>query len=198
MQHIVYATCVVVAAASASAAITPISPFTGDKAEGFEAIYSPGAYPGPIPIFGGDATMDDTLSHTIVISYVWTGGGGQVLPYNGNLFSGGVAGPELITFNKGAYQFGGYFTSCGPLADGTITFYDDEGASLGSMAMDYDPTVWVWQGWESDIPFYSVEITSANVPNVSTQMDDLQVSFVPEPATFSLLVLGAGLLARRR
>ena len=191
-------TIVLFSAAVASAAITPIGEFTGDLQEGFENIYSPGAYPGPIPFFGGFATMDDSLAHTVVIAYFWTGQGGDVYPYNGNLFAGGVAGSEIITFSSPIQQFGGFFTTVGPNPDGSVIFRDETGATIDTLSMSVTPTQWGWQGWTSDVPFKSIEIIGNNVPGCSTQLDDLQMSYVPEPAALGLIVLGAGLLMRRR
>lgn len=185
-------------AAGAYAAVTPIGEFNGDLSEGFEAIYSPGAYPGPIPIFGGFATLDDNIAHTIVISYVWQGGGGVVYPYNGNLFSGAVVGTEIFTFSTPIQQFGGFFTTVGPIADGTIIFRDEFGAAIDTLPMTITPAEWGWQGWSSSIPFKSIEIIGNNVPGISTQLDDLQLSYVPEPSTLGLIALGLGSLFGRR
>ncbi len=198
VQRVLLAALVVWAASMASASVTPIGEFTGDVAEGFENIYPPAGYPGPIPIFGGAATLDDTLAHFVVISYVWQGPGGVVYPYNGNLFSGGVAGSELIQFNNPVTQFGGFFTTVGANPDGTIIFRGGEGEIIDTLPMTIQPAVWNWQGWSSTTPISSIEIISANVPGMSTQLDDLQATYVPEPTSLGLVALGLGTLLRRR
>ena len=197
-RQITLAALVLLMVGTAGAAINPIGEFTGDMVEGFEGIYSPGAYPGPIPLFDGFATMDDTLAHTCVIAYVWSGGGGVLYPYNGNLFGGGVAGGEIIQFSSPVMQFGGFFGTVGPMAGGTVNFYDEAGGLIETVSMTCNPADWIWQGWSSDVPFKSVEIIGANVPGVSTQLDDLRFSYLPEPSMLVLLTVGAGLVLRRR
>lgn len=181
----------------AGAAVVPVDEFSGDLWEGFEAIYAPGAYPGPIPIFEGQATFDDTLAHMVVISYVWQGPAGVVHPYNGNLFSGGVVGPEFIQFATPVSDFGGYFTTVGATGDGQIKFYDGEGLVFETMPMTIVPGEWLWQGWHSDVPVTAVEIIGGSVPGVSVQCDDLVATLVPEPTTAGLIAV-AGLFRRRR
>ncbi len=198
LQHALVTAFALVAVASASAAVTPIGEFTGEKFEGFENIYPPGGYPGPIPIFNGFATMDDTLAHFCVIAYIWSGQGGEVYPYDGNLFGGTVAGSTLFQFSEPVKQFGGFFTTVGPLPGGEVKFRDAGGNLLADLAIDVTPTVWGWQGWLSDTPIASIEVIGANVPSASMQYDDLQVSVVPEPAALGLLALGAAFVMRRR
>ena len=118
-------TVVVLAGAGvAMADITPVGEFMGDMTEGFENVLPPGGYAGPIDIFEGNVSMDDTLAHFVVISFIWSGPGGEVLPYNGNLFGGTVAGSTLFTFDTPVSDFGGYFTTVGAVPGGSVVFRD--------------------------------------------------------------------------
>ncbi len=185
------------AASLAVADVVPIPEFTGSLSEGFENIYPPGGYPGPIPIFGGAATMDDTLAHTVVIAYVWQGPAGQVFPYDGNLFGGTVAGSTMFTFPTPVQEFGGFLNSIGPVPGGNVVFRDALGGEIATLPVTITPGQWAWQGWRSDVPIGSIEVIGAGVPGFSTLYDDLQAN-VPEPATLTLVLAAAGWLLRRR
>jgi hypothetical protein len=177
--------------------VVPVGPFTGDITEGFENIYAPGSYP-VVPVFDGLAEMTDSLANIGVITNVWNGPGGTVYPYNGNLMGGTPAGSTLFDFSTPVMQFGGYLSTVSDVSDGTITFRDERGGVIGSLPYSVTPTIWAWQGWSSDTPIKSIEVTG-NGPfgNRPMQYDDLQV-IVPEPGTLGLLIIGAGLLRRRR
>ena len=184
-----------VSSSTALAAVTPIGEFTGNISEGFENVAPPAGYPTPLTVFGGVATMDDQLAHFNVIAFSWQGPAGSYGPYNGNLFEGSVAGSTLITFNTPMSQFGGFFITSGTLPDGQAIFRDASGFVIDTVPMSITPVVWNWQGWSSDVPFSSIELISANTPGIGIQSDDLQATFAPEPASMSLLALGAIALA---
>jgi hypothetical protein len=197
IRRITLSVLVLLAVGTVSAAVTPIGEFTGDMGEGFENIYSPGAHPGPIPLFNGFASLDDTLAHTVVITYVWQAGETIVYPYNGNLFSGAVAGSEMFTFSSPITDFGGFFTTIAPIPDGNIKFYGAAGNLLETLPMTIATGDWGWQGWHSSIPLGSIEIIGNNGPGLSVQLDDLQIT-IPEPGSLALLSLGVVALIRRR
>jgi hypothetical protein len=185
-------------ATTALAAVTPIAEFNGTHSEGFEAISPPGGYPGPMPLFGGLATMTDTLANFHVITFIWSGGGGEVLPYNGNLMGGCVAGSALFNFSTPVTQFGGYMTTVGVQGGGTVVFRDVNGDEIDTLSLNVTPTLWTWNGWSSTTPIGSIEVIGANIPAVSTQFDDLQVSFVPAPSACALAGMAACAMGRRR
>jgi hypothetical protein len=175
-------------ACPASADVVPVPEFVGDLSEGMEGVAPPGGQPGPVTIFGGAATVDDSLAHFIVITFTWTGWGPDeqigtkddvvVEPHNGNLFGGAVAGSVVYAFNPPVAQFGGYFTTVGNASGGTAVFRDDAGAQIGSLPMTIVPGEWIWQGWSSDVPIATVEITTNNPPGqFSAQFDDMTLSY---------------------
>lgn len=196
-RALVAASVLFAASSSALAAVTPIPEFTGSIAEGFENVAPPAGYPTPLTVFGGVATMDDQLAHFNVIAFSWQGPAGSYGPYNGNLFEGSVAGSTLITFNTPMSQFGGFFNTSGTLPNGQAIFRDANGATIDTVSMTLVPTEWTWNGWSSDMPFSSIELISANTPGIGIQSDDLQATFAPEPASMSLLVLGAIAMSKR-
>ncbi len=197
---------VLLAASSAWADITPISHFTGDVSETFETIpFS--TYTGPIEVFGGVATMDETFMHMVVVSWTWTGPGGTVAPYAGGNMGGSPLGSILFEFADPIVQFGGYFTTNSGVADGTVVFRDEGGAEIDSLSMRIENLVWAWQGWSSDVPVYSVEVIgnyAAGPPGSGApagglvQMDNLELTWVPEPGALALVLVGAALLGSRR
>lgn len=186
----------VAGAASASADITPVPEFVGERSEFFET-GAPGGYPGPMAIFQGTATMDDSLAHIAVIAFSWSGPAGSIFPQRGALFGGTVAGATLLEFSTPQRMFGGYFNTVGTLPGGVVNFRDGSGALIGTADLGVVPVTWVWQGWMSDVPFTSIEVIGAGVPGISTQYDSLQVSTLPGPGALAMLGL-AGLARRRR
>jgi hypothetical protein len=197
-KRVAVAAAMLAGAGVAMADITPIGEFMGDLTEGFENVLPPGGYAGPIDIFEGNVSMDDTLAHFVVISFIWSGPGGEVLPYNGNLFSGTVAGSALFTFGTPISDFGGYFTTVGATPGGSVVFRDAAGSEIGTVPADITPAQWGWQGWHSDVPVSSIEIIGGSVPIAGVQFDDLQINYVPAPSAMGLALVGAGLTLRRR
>lgn len=183
-------------AATASAGVTAVPEFVGERSEFFET-GNPGTFPGPMPIFQGTATMDDSLAHIAVVAFNWFGPAGTILPQRGALFGGTVAGATLFEFSTPQRMFGGYMNTVGLQPGGTINFRDGSGGLVGSAQLGVQPVTWLWQGWMTDAPFTSIEVIGAGVPGISLQYDSLQVSTLPAPASAVLLGL-AGLATLRR
>lgn len=182
---------------SASAGVIEIGEFTGEMSEGYEAIATPGGYPGAMPIFGGTAVMKDTLADFCVIALSWWGPGGEILPYNGNFMGGTVAGATLFEFTTPVLQFGGWVNTIATIPGGTATFRDPSGALIATVPVEITPATWGWIGWQSDTLIGSIEITTPNVPGFGLQFDDLHISSVPAPAALTLAGV-SGLFAGRR
>lgn len=182
---------------SASAGVIEIGEFTGEMSEGYEAIATPGGYPGAMQIFGGAGVMKDTLADFCVIALSWWGPAGEILPYNGNFMGGTVAGATRFEFSTPVRQFGGWVNTIGSIPDGTVTIRGVDGAELATLALTITPTEWTWMGWQSDVLIGSVEITTPNVPGIGLQFDDLHASSVPAPAALALAGL-CGLVGGRR
>jgi hypothetical protein len=197
-QHVLVAVLALASVSLASAEVVPIGEFVGDMSEGFENIYPPGTYP-EVPLFEGNAMLDDTLSGIAVIAYFWQGTGGELLPYAGELFGGTPTGSQVITFDTPALAFGGYIATVCDVPDGTIVFRDPGGAELATLPLEVQPVTWGWQGWSSDEPIGSIEITgNGDFGNRPMQFDELQANFVPEPGALGLVAVGATLLLRWR
>lgn len=187
-----------VCTAPALAGVTATGPFNGQAYETFEGVASPGGYPGPLAIFGGAATLDDSLSHTVVIAFNWFGPSGEVLPYAGNLMGGIPAGTAIFNFANPIMAFGGYMNTVGLVGGGTAVFRDADGSIIDTVAFDGSPVTWTWAGWTSDVAFSTVELTGANGPGFGFQFDNLTYSAVPAPGAVALLGLGALGATRRR
>lgn len=193
--------CVVVVLAGtgvASADLVPIPEFIGERSEGFEAVGGPQTHTGPLSILGGTATMEDTLAHIAVVAFNWFGPAGTVLPFQGGLFGGTVAGSSMFLFSTPQKAFGGFMNTVGTAPGGTAVFRDASGAVVGSTPINVNPVTWAWQGWRSDAAFSSVEIIGAGVPGLSTLYDNIQVSSIPAPGGAMVVAAGLGLMGRRR
>jgi len=198
IKRISIAALMLVVMSTASADVVPVGEFAGEMWEGFENIGTPGSY-SPLPIFEGNGSMIDSLANMAVIAYNWYGPAGEVLPYNGNYMGGTPAGSTLFDFSTPILAFGGQFNTVSDVADGTIKFFDVEGALLEELTYNVTPATWGWQGWVSDTPIGGIEvIKSGPFGNMPMEYDDLQVNFVPEPGAICLVAVGVGMLLRRR
>lgn len=183
----------------AAAGVTAVGEFAGDAYETFEGIAAPGTYPGPLSILNGAATVQDILTGMVPITFVWNGPSGEVLPYNGNLFAGTIAGTTRFEFAEGVSSFGGYFNTVSFAQGGSAVFYDMQGAEIESMSFDLTPTNWTWLGWSSDVAIGRIELTGAAGDGFGFQFDDLTYTAVPSPAGLSVGLLAlAGAAGRRR
>ncbi len=186
------------ASGSALADVTAVGPFNGDAYETFEGIDLPGGYPGPLGIFNGAATLDDSLAHTVVIAFSWWGPAGELFPYAGNLMGGVPAGTAIFQFADPIMRFGGYFNTVGLVGGGTAVFRDASGAVVDTVAFDAGPIDWTWAGWMSDTAFTTIELTGNNGPGFGFQFDNLTYSTIPAPASLVLLGAAASCVRRRR
>ena len=186
-------------ASSASAAITPIGEFTGDMYEGFESVLPLGGHPSPIDVFGGQATFDDIIAHSIQIanSLYSFPNDTYIFPYNGNLMGGSVTGWAAFEFDQPVLQFGAYIGTTDILTGGTAAFFDEGGQQLDSVPVTIGLGEWVWYGWESDVPMKRIEIKGSTTIGQPLTFDDMQAT-VPEPTALSLIAMGAACLLRRR
>ncbi|HRT42432.1 MAG TPA: PEP-CTERM sorting domain-containing protein [Phycisphaerae bacterium] len=186
------------AASLAWADIVTVPEFTGYSTEGFEDVLSPGGHPSPVEIFRGRCSMDDSLSHTVVIANYWQGPGGTVMPRFGNWMGGTTAGDTVLQFTVPVTDFGTYITTIAAAENGTITFSDASGAVIGSLPLTVVPGTWGWQGWHSDTPISRIVMTSNAGMGWGLIYDAMQVNWVPEPASLGLLAMAALMLVRRR
>jgi hypothetical protein len=199
IQHVCLMALVLMAG-TASAAIVPTTPFTGDLYEGFENVGSMGSHPGPYPIMGGGATFNDLLANSLMVANSLYSGisGLAVYPWNGNLMGGSVTGWAAIAFETPVSKFGGYLGSADDLSGGYVTFKDANGVPLETQSLQLPMGDWAWYGWESDTPIGSIEIYGATNPGFGVTYDDLVATTVPEPASMALLGMGVLALVRRR
>ena len=183
--------------AGARADVVATGEFAGQDYETFEAVGTPGGYPGAMPIFGGAATVADSLANTVVIAFNWFGPAGEVLPYGGNLMGGTPAGTTVFTFDEAVTDFGGYFNTVADVGGGSAVFRDEDGFAVATLSFDLTPTEWTWLGWHSDAGFTTVELTGNAGGGFGFQFDNLTYNSVPGPGAGAFVAI-AGLCAARR
>jgi hypothetical protein len=197
LRHVFWAASLVCAASLAWAEVITVPEFTGDSTEGFEDVLSPGGHPSPVDIFSGKCSMDDTLSHTVVIADIWSGPLGSVFPHAGRWMGGTTAGSTVLEFTTPVTDFGAFMTTVATVPDGTITFSDQSGGLIASLPLSVQPLTWGWQGWHSDTPVARIVMSGNAGPGFGFIFDPMQANWIPEPASLGLLVAGL-LLVRRR
>ncbi len=187
-------------AASANAQVTSIGQFTGDVSETFENVAPAGTVPGPVDIFGGEGTVNDELANILMValnlvSFVTNE---EIFPYNGNLMGGSVTSFTEFTFDEPATQFGGYFGTADNLSGGFISFYDSTDELIETQAFAMPLNDWQWFGWSSSTPISRISLHGNANPGSPIVFDDLQVNFVPAPASAMLMAVAGVSAARRR
>jgi len=198
LRHVFVIASLLCAASLASADVVPIPEFTGYSTEGFEDGLTPGGHPSPVEIFGGRCSMDDSFSHTVVITNSRPGSGGTVTPFVGDWMGGTTTGDTIFEFADPVTDFGTYITTNAAVGDGTITFSDASGALIGTLPLTVEPVTWGWQGWHSDTPISRIVMTPNSGLGWGLIFDAMQVNWVPEPASLGLLAMAALMLVRRR
>lgn len=186
---------------AASAAVTSIDdPFAGQYYETFELIGMPGSVFGDVPIFDGTATMTDELASQIIVALNLTSflTNETIFPWNGNYMGGLPTGWAVFEFSQGVTDFGAYIGSADIQNGGSISFFNDEDELIETQSLDIPLNQWEWYGWHSDEAFTRMVIHGSASPSVPIVFDDMQVNYVPAPASLALLGLGALGTSRRR
>lgn len=200
-------------AVSANATITPIGQFSGSLSETFESFdnYSnnPFFYEAePFVIMGGGASVD-SITDDIAIFEPSAGATWGLVGSGGAVPSDGTKGMGIdstgsgfsLTFASDQNDFGAFWalaTFGGPSVS-NVEFYDSSMVLVGSTSFSYDHETTMdgileWNGWNSDVAFRTVTFTGDWMA-----VDGMQASSaVPEPATMSVLALGALAMLRRR
>lgn len=185
------------ASASAQAAVMSIAQFIGDASETFENIAPPGPWPGAI--FGGAATMSDAFAGNPVITFNLSDGTNNLVAYDGTFMGLTPTGWTHFDFDTPVARFGGFFaheTASNP--GGTITFYDENGGTIDSQALNIEYNTWNWFGWESDTPIKSIDIHTGPNPGATAVYDNLEITYAPAPGALALLGACACFSRRRR
>ena len=184
----------------AAADVTSIDPFFGDQFETFELIGPPGSVFGDVPVFNGNATITDELANQVIAAINLTSflTDETIFAYNGNFMGGFPTGWAVVNFNQGATDFGGYIGTVDELSGGNISFFNEDDELIDSVSLDIPLNDWTWFGFHSDIAFHRVVIHGGANPSAPIVLDDLQVNFVPAPASLALLGIGALTTTRRR
>lgn len=184
----------------AAADVTSIDPFFGEQFETFELIGQPGPVFGDVPIFNGNATITDELANQVIAAINLTSflTDETIFAYNGNFMGGFPTGWAVVNFNQGATDFGGYIGTADILSGGNISFFNEDDQLIDTVSLDLPLNEWTWFGFHSDEAFHRVVIHGGANPSAPIVLDDLQVNFVPAPASLALLGMGALATTRRR
>ena len=182
--------CAVFAAANANAAIITIDPFTGDYTDTFDQ-YSSTMAVQTLDVFDGTATLSNlSTGGAIKIEWSSTLNGDHVGPISGMM--AGQLGIGRWVFDQPALRFGGWFENNSMADDASLNFYDETNRYIGHAVADIpvDGEQWIWNGWESTIPIKTIEVIGNGLINGFIWYENMQVTYVPEPASLSLLILG--------
>lgn len=119
--------------------------------------------------------------------------------YQDVLMSDSQNEPTTIwSFTTQITAFGGNWTLGGPGGSGNslLVYNADTSEYIGSISNSYGGEFW---GFISDDSLNSVQLTGAGgLHQQNYRLDDMVYSYVPEPATFSLLVVCGLTLIRRQ
>ncbi len=184
-------------AATATADVVPIDPFVGDHTDTFNRFSSTQAVQ-TLPVFDDTATLNNlTSGGAIKVELGSSLSGDLVLPRSG--WMAGQLGIGQWLFDQPAVRFGGYFENNSGQDDATVEFFDDQGALLATVtaSIPVDGGTWVWNGWESDVPFHEVKVTGNGLLNGFIWYEDMEVTYVPEPGSALLLIVAAAIRPRR-
>jgi len=194
-----WAACALALAGNATAAVTPIGEFTGDAFENFENIGPPNQYPGGMAVFGGAAMFNDLLTNAPWITTSLTGPNGTVFPYDGFFMGLAPTGWSVFDFDTPVTRFGGFLAAAFTSDPGNVSFFDEKGDLLETIAISLPTTTWTWYGWESTEGISRIELRAGLNPGTTLVLDNMQMSFVPAPpAALALAAMGLWTPRRRR
>lgn len=189
---------------SADGQLMTIDPFVGDESENFDE-NSAGFY-GELGIFIGlpEGARGGEPNGLMIPAFLTSSStflGSQILARSAPHFSH-VTGPVEFVFFSPIRQFGAYVATNSGADGGLVEFFDADDALIGTMPLDVTFITgiaeYTWNGWESDIGFSRVRITSNGVLEGFLGFDDMEMSTVPAPGASLLLLLAAGAKRRRR
>lgn len=182
---------------SALGQITPIGPFEGDLTDTFNH-FSTNQAVQVLDVFDETSTLRNLSDGgAIKVEISSSLNGDLVTPRSGWMV--GQLGIGQWDFPTPAVQLGGYFENNSGADDATLSFFDERLELIGTVTADIPAAgqEWVWNGWESAVPFSRVEVVGNGLINGFIWYEDMQLSIIPEPSTLSLQCLGL-LAARRR
>lgn len=197
-------------ATSAQADLVPIGPFTGELTEDWESFPLPSGeedyLPDPSDIMGGGATISNPFMwvYTPTTGFsLGSSGWASVADGEKAMGLGGASQTAVITFAEPVLRFGAYWgaftgSGLGDPAEIGIDFLNEEDELIESTMVEYsrseyDDGLLEWHGWVSTVPIQKIIYSEDGVA-----IDGLQASFIPEPSSLVLLVLGTTLFLQSR
>lgn len=177
-------------ASPASAIVQPVAQFVGEKTDTFDQFSNVNALLS-LPVFGGFGSLN-TVSPDGAIKLEFSSS------LNGDLvrpISGMMAGQLDLAdwaFNEPVSRFGGFWENNSGASNANIRFYDGAGNQLASLSATIPVAGqrWVWNGWESDVPFTRVRVTGNGLFNGFIWYENMQVTrAVPAPGAFAAVAI---------
>lgn len=190
-----------VAAGPLHAGIVPIPFFAGDVFDTFNQYVGNTPASQVLPVLQDTGTISNlTVDGAIKVEFSSNFNGDLVVPLSGKMM--GQLGIARWDFDTPGKRFGAYFENNSGMSDATLTFFDINDQPIDTVIANVPVNAqsWTWNGWESDVPFKSILVVGNGVINGFIWYENVQFTFVPEPATglAALGFAGVGLLKRRR
>ncbi len=184
-------------ASGAAADIIAIDPFTGMSADTFDQ-YNQVMAEQSLPVFAGLGALQN-LSQGGAIKVEWASqfSGKWVRAISGMM--AGQLGIAQWVFDVPVTHFGGWWETNSGQPNATLAFYDARNNFLGERIarIPFPESGWTWNGWTSDVPIHRIVVTGNGVINGFVWYENMQINYVPGPASMGPLAI-AGLIARRR
>ena len=187
-------------AAAAPGAVSVIGPFAGDLSDTFDQYSSVNAVQ-QLSVFNGAGVIRNlSAGGAIKIEFASQFNGDLVVPISGMMM--GQLGIADWVFTTPAARFGGYWENNSGASDATVSFFDATDNLVGTAvaSVPVSGQQWVWNGWESDVPFVRMHVVGNGVINGFIWYENVQLARVPEPSGAGAALAGGGtlLVGRRR
>jgi len=182
----------------AHAAVTGISPFSGQYTDTFDQYSSVNALQS-LAVCDGLGTLTNlTVGGAIKLEFGSTFQGYHVAPLSGMMC--GQLGVAQWTFTQPVSDFGAWFENNSGQDNATVRFFDAQNVMVGQVIAGIPfAEGWTWNGWHSDVPFTRMVVSGNGVGNGFLWYENVQVNAaIPAPGCLTVLALAAATSRRRR
>jgi hypothetical protein len=186
--------------APASGAVLAVAPFVGDVSDTFDQYSAVNAVQ-QLSVFSGAGVIRNlSAGGAIKLEFASQFNGDLVVPISGMMM--GQLGIADWQFAAPVVRFGGYWENNSGASDATVSFFDAADHLLSSVvaSVPFNGQHWVWNGWESEVPFVRVHVVGNGVINGFIWYENVQLTVLPEPSGAGAALAGGGMffVGRRR